>query len=38
MRTQLSIKNKDLANLREEVSDYETRLTAKTNELRTIKT
>ena len=38
MRSQLSMKNKDVANLREEVSDYETRLNSKTNELRTVKT
>lgn len=32
------MKNKDVANLREEVSDYETRFTAKSNELRSVKT
>ena len=31
------MKNKDIANFREEISDYETRMTAKTNELRSVK-
>ena len=37
LRSQLSMKNKDIANFREEISDYETRMTAKTNELRSVK-
>ena len=37
IRTQLSMKNKDIANFREEVADYDSRLNAKTNELRALK-
>ena len=38
LRTQISMKNKDIANFREEQSDLETRLTNKVNEVRSIKT
>ena len=38
LRSQISMKNKDIANYREETADLESRLAAKTNELRTVKT
>ena len=38
LRSQIGMKNKDIANYREETADLESRLGTKTNELRTVKT
>ena len=37
LRTQINMKNKDIANFREEQSDLESRLSNKVNEVRSIK-
>lgn len=37
LRTQISMKGKDIQNQRDEISDMETRLTQKQNELKTVR-